>query len=190
VPLMNIDPQAPQTLSAEQQQALRAMRDSEPPSQAELNAMTGRLDTMKVLGSDARLLVLPARVNGKKPGAAHLARLLNDTGLCQATAANAGPNITTEGWPDEQKVLWLFANAVKHHAQENPVEGDYQMFSDYWFAPSGQVWAVHFVLCDTKGEWLIADMQNSHHADFQRVSPKTVEDCDRLVVERLNTLLH
>lgn len=52
-----------------------------------------------------------------------------------------------------------------------------------------EVWAVHFVLCDSKGEWVITDPQNSHQADFQRVAPKTVEDCDRLVVERLKALL-
>jgi hypothetical protein len=42
------------------------------------------------------------------------------------------------------------------------------------------------VVCDRTGEWVIADLQNSHQEAFQRISPKTLEDCDRLVLDRLN----
>ena len=32
---------------------------------------------------------------------------------------------------------------------------------------------------------VIVDFQNNHHEDFQRINPKTLADCDRLVLERL-----
>jgi hypothetical protein len=44
---------------------------------------------------------------------------------------------------------------------------------------------VHFVVCEKSGDWVLVDFQNSTHEDFQRISPKSVEDCDRLAVERL-----
>ncbi len=87
------------------------------------------------------------------------------------------------------KVLWLFARAAREHARQHPVDSDYVLFADYWFAPSGEVWAVHFVVCDQAGDWVITDLQNSHQEDFQRINPKTLEDCDRLVLERLKSEL-
>jgi hypothetical protein len=41
------------------------------------------------------------------------------------------------------------------------------------------------VVCDRAGDWVIADLQNNHQADFQRINPKTLADCDQLVLERL-----
>jgi hypothetical protein len=49
--------------------------------------------------------------------------------------------------------------------------------------------AVHFVVCDRAGDRLIMDLQNSHCEDFQQIRPKTVADCDRFVLERLESLL-
>jgi hypothetical protein len=89
------------------------------------------------------------------------------------------------GWPNEMQVLWLFARNVREYVRENPADCDYVLFADYWFNPRGQVWAVHFVVCDRAGDWVIVDLQNSHHKDFQRLEPKTLADCDRLVLKRL-----
>ncbi len=46
-----------------------------------------------------------------------------------------------------------------------------------------------FVVCDRAGDWVIVDLQNSHQKEFQRISPKNLEDCDRLVLERLKAKL-
>jgi len=73
--------------------------------------------------------------------------------------------------------------------KRNRANSDYVLFTDYWFAPSGEVWAVHFVVCDRAGDWVIVVLQNSHQEDFQRLNPKTLEDCDRLVLERLKNKL-
>jgi hypothetical protein len=58
--------------------------------------------------------------------------------------------------------------------------------AEYFVNPAGgPVGAVHFVVCEKSGDWVLVDFQNSTHEDFQRISPKNVEDCDRLAVERL-----
>ena len=56
-------------------------------------------------------------------------------------------------------------------------------------APDGGAWAVHFVVCDREGEWVIVDFQNDHHGDFQSIDPKTPDDCGRLVAKRLQGYL-
>ncbi|MEE4239460.1 MAG: hypothetical protein V2I51_22295, partial [Anderseniella sp.] len=119
----------------------------------------------------------------------HLSSLLNEAGLCQASAATTGPVMAGSGWPNEMQVLWLFARTVRDYVREKPGDSDYVLFPDYWLNPHGQVWAVHFVVCDRTGEWVIADLQNSHQDDFQRINPKNLADCDRLVVERLKAEL-
>lgn len=177
-------------LAADKKQALREMRAKEPPTQSEFAAMDERLKTMKKSGASARVLVYPTRVGGDHTDqtcAMHLAELLNEAKLCQATTAKTGPLLEGAGWPNEMQVLWLFARAAREYTQQNPVDSDYVLFADYWFAPDGRVWAVHFVLCDRAGDWVIVDLQNNHQEDFQRIDPKTLADCDRLVCERLKT---
>ena len=179
-------------LAADKKQALREMRAKEPPSESEFAAMDERLKTMKKTGASARMLVYPARVGGDHTDqtcATHLAELLNEANLCQATMAKTGPLLEGAGWPNEMQVLWLFARNIREYVREHPADSNYILFADYWFAPDGRVWAVHFVVCDRAGDWVIVQMQNNHHDDFQRIDPKTLADCDRLVCERLKTHL-
>lgn len=48
---------------------------------------------------------------------------------------------------------------------------------------------MHFVVCDRKGEWVIVDMQNSHHDDYQTIKPTSKEGCNKLLVKRLKGYL-
>ena len=48
---------------------------------------------------------------------------------------------------------------------------------------------MHFVVCDRKGEWVIADMQNSHHPDYQSIGIISRARCDQLLVRRLEGYL-
>jgi hypothetical protein len=179
-------------LAEDKMLALQEMRSKEPPGKSEFAAMDERLKTMKKTGVSARVLVFPTRVGGDNidyPSSMRLSELINDANLCQATVAENDPVLEGKGWPNEAAVLWLFANTVKEYIHQNPPNSDYVLFADYWFAPNGQVWAVHFVVCDRSGAWVIVDMQNNHHEDFQRINPKTMEDCDHLVLERLKKRL-
>jgi hypothetical protein len=192
VPVMSLDKLPKKELAEDKKQALREMRAKEPPSESEFAAIEKRLEAMKQAGTSARVLIYPARVGGDHTDqtcATRLSELLNEARLCQATVAITGPVIEGSGWPNEMQVLWLFARNVREYVREHPVDSDCVLFADYWFNPRGQVWAVHFVVCDRAGDWAIVDLQNSHQEDFQRISPKTLDDCDRLVLERLKTHL-
>jgi hypothetical protein len=138
------------------------------------------------------VIVYPARVGGDhtdQSSATRLSKLLNEAKLCQATVAKTGPVLEGEGWPNEMRVLWLFAHAAREYARQHPADSDYVLFADYWDSPRKTTWAVHFVVCDRAGDWVIVDLQNSHHPDFQRINPKTLADGDRLMLERLKTYL-
>ena len=190
--VMALDTLPKKELSPDKKQILWELRAKQPPSGSERKAMDERLKAMKQGGSSARVLVYPARVGGDHADpncAAHLSELLDEAKLCRASVAKTVPVMEGSGWPNEMHVLWLFARSVKEYLRQHPADSDYVLFADYWFNPRGQVWAIHFVVCDRAGDWVIADLQNSHQEDFQRINPKTLEDCDRLVLERLKAEL-
>jgi hypothetical protein len=191
-PVIGLDQLAPGELSPERAQALEQMRAEAPPSGEELAAMEERLAAMKEAGEAATVTVYPSRVQGERTdgeSAVRVARALNEAALCTATAAGEGPLLEGAGWPSEPKVLWLYANAARDYVREHPVASDYALFADYWKAPTGEVWAVHFVVLDSSGEWVLVDLQNNHHPDFQRIAHTTIEECDQLVVARANARL-
>jgi len=191
-PVLALDKLPKKEMAKDKKQMLREARAKEPPSGSERKAMKERREALKKAGASARVLVYPARVGGDRTDpncATQLSSLLNEARLCQASAAKTGPVIEGSGWPNEMEVLWLFARTVRDYVREHPADSDYVLFPDYWLNPRGQVWAVHFVLCDRTGEWVIADLQNSHQDDFQRINPNNLADCDRLVLERFKAEL-
>jgi hypothetical protein len=192
VPAMGLDKLPKKELAENKKQLLRGIRAKEPPNHSERTAMEKQLMTMKQAGSTARVLIYPARVGGDHADpncAAHLCTLLNEAKLCRASVAKTSPVMDGAGWPNEMQVLWLFARNVREYVAQHPADSDYVLFADYWFAPDGRVWAVHTVLCDRSGDWVMVDLQNSHQEAFQRVNPKDLEDCDRLVLERFEAEL-
>lgn len=190
-PAMALDELPKKPLSVEKAAALRQIRAEEPPDQAEFAAMEARLKAFCRHAGDTTLAVYPTRLGGEQTDAASVGRLLamlNDEALCRASAAAPELRLAGSGWPNEMKVLWLYAREVRAYLRDHPPESDYVLFADYWLRPHDDaVHAVHFVVCDKAGDWVIVDMQNSHHPDFQQISPKTLADCDRLVVRRLES---
>ena len=191
-PVMGLDKLPKTELAPDKKQVLWEERSKQPPSGAESEAMDERLEAMKHAGSSARVRVYPARVGGDYADAncaTHLSELLNEAKVCQASVAKPAPVMECSGWPNEMHVLWMFARRVRDYLRQHPADNDYVLFADYWFNRDGQVWAVHFVVCDRAGEWVIADLQNNHHEDFRRIDPKTLEDCDRIVLKRFQAEL-
>ena len=163
------------------------------PDKAERTAMEQRLATMKKAAGNATVAVYPVRLSENATGsqdAAQLAERLTTEGLCKATAVDSPLTVKVKNARNLQKTLWDLAAAFQDHVRRNPPEADYAMIADYIMHPSGKrAWAVHFVLCDRNGEWVIVDFQNDHHRDFQSVDPKTLDDCGRLVTRRLQGYL-
>ncbi len=181
----------PGTPVADGRFARRWREKSGTPSEAELEAMKGRLATLRRAAAEARVLIYPPRVGETVDPAcaARLAESLNKAGLCQAAAAEAGPRFEVKPSSNEQRVLWDFARAAQEYAKSHPAEAEYVLFADYLVAGPGRVGAVHFVVCARDGAWVVVDLQNSHHEDFRRIDPKSPADCDRLVAARLEQLL-
>jgi len=162
------------------------------PPKSEREALDGRQQTMKKACPKASVLVYPARVGDAvdRACAENLARLLNEAGLCKATVAAESPHLEVAGSSNEQRVLWNLAKAFKTHVEGNAPQADYALYADYMVSPRNQrVHAVHFVVCQGDGEWVIVDFQNEYQADFKALQPQSRADCDRLVLRRMQGCL-
>jgi hypothetical protein len=88
------------------------------------------------------------------------------------------------------KILWDLAREFREYVKKNPVDADYVLYADYVFNPSNwQQGFVHFVVCDRKGEWVIVQLANSDHADYQKIKPTSRQGCSRLLLKRLEDSL-
>lgn len=165
------------------------------PDKEEMGAMNIRQDQFRKRAATATLLVLPSRVSGEYDGtcAAHLAAMINEKGLTQARASGSAPSIAAANDMNEQKVLWAMARGMKVYVTQSRPDADYVLFAEYLAAPGSggrlDVRGVHLAVCDREGNWVIVDFQNSHHDDFRAVRPESREDCDRLVVRRIEKLV-
>lgn len=175
--------------------AIMAQRGGQPPEN-ETAPLPGRQKEMKKAMPNATLVVFSPRVRaaGKATeagNAADLAKAIHDAGLCKAEPAKESLLLkASQADPNEMKVMWDLAREFRDHARKNRASADYVLYADYGFNP--QHWQqgfVHFVVCDRKGEWVIVDMQNSHHRDYQSVKPTSKEDCDKILLNRLERYL-
>jgi len=165
-----------------------ALTDSGRPAKSEREAIQGRLREMKASMATRELVVFPVRLGNElsQENAVHLAELIREGFGWRVEVADTPLPLEVAPNRSEQKVLWGFARAFQAQLRENSPPADYALLADYHLSPrDGRVMAVHFVVCDRRGEWVIVDFSNSHHADFRRISPTSASDCDRLVASRL-----
>lgn len=158
------------------------------PSKKEYAAMKQRVEILKGALGDAKLVVYPAQgVHGANAQpAAKLFRKLNEEIGTQSVAVDTPLDIEIAPSRNEQKRLWDLARGFREHVRKLKPDTDYALVAEYLIRPHDkQVWSVHFVICDRAGEWVIVDFQNNHHADFNAIKPKTVEDCGDLVIRRM-----
>jgi hypothetical protein len=158
------------------------------PNDAERSAMTQRLARFKAARKSARIGVCATRVNDRATAdsAARLSKLLAQQFASQVTSVEKNVLIEIKPTSNQQKRLWDLARGFREHLRSNPPEQDYALLAEYLINPTdGSVHAVNFVLCDKAGDWVIVDFQNDQQVDFQRVSPRNIEDCERLTAERL-----
>jgi hypothetical protein len=181
-----------QTAKAAKPGKLAAIMDQRSglPPENERAALPERQQAMKQALPGATLLVYPARIGGDavgKASAADLAKMINDAGLCKAVAAKQSVLLkASQADPNEMKALWNLAREFRDFVRTNPPAADYALYADYVFNPqNAEQGFVHFVVCDRKGEWVIVDLQNSHHPDYQSVGVISRDRCDQLLVKRL-----
>ncbi len=164
------------------------------PPENERAALPERQQAMKQALPGATLMVYPARIGGKTvsiPSATNIVRLLNEAGLCQAVQADQTILLkASQADPNELKTLWNLAREFRDFVRTHPPAADYALYADYVFDPqNSEQGFVHFVVCDRKGEWVIVDMQNSHHPDYQSIGIISRDRCDQLLVKRLEGYL-
>jgi hypothetical protein len=166
------------------------------PPENERTPLPGRQGQLKTAMPRATLVVFPVRVRmagsaADAATAADLAKVINDAGLCKAEPAKQSLLLkASQADPNELKVLWDLAREFRDYVRKDPANADYVLYADYRFNP--QHWEqgfVHFIVCDRKGEWVIVDMQNSHHGDYQSIKPTSREGCDKLLLKRLEGYL-
>jgi hypothetical protein len=160
------------------------------PAKNETAALPERQKAMKQALPSSTLLVYPARIAGNKnsvAGAANAVRLINQAALCKAVQAGQPLLLKASlADPNELKGLWNLAREFRTFVRANPPAADYALCADYAFNPQNpEQGFVHFVVCDRKGEWVIVDMQNSHHPDYQGIGIISSDRCDQLLVKRL-----
>ncbi len=168
--------------------ALMRERSGLPPEE-EMNEMTERVKIMQSGFKKSELVIFPLRVAGKPDtrAANDLVSLINQHGITKAKlSGNSLLLEPPEKDPNEMKVLWNMARQFREYIKAHPIQGDYFLYGDYVFTPGN--WAagyVHFVVCDSHGDWVIADLQNSQHQDYFIVQPVSVEGCNQIIYNRL-----
>lgn len=163
------------------------------PSDAEQTAMEQRTAKLKADVKTAQIAVYSTCI-GEEHSTESAARLAVSAAQqlgCKAVKVDRQVSFQRQPTGNEQKLLWDLARAFRDYLRANPADSNYAMLAEYFINPAGgqMAGAVHFVVCEKSGNWVLVDFQNSTHEDFQRIAPKSVEDCDRLAVERLTKRL-
>lgn len=179
---------SPEELEGEGEMARLWARKSGTPDKKELDAIKVRQGKMRETAGQATVVVYPIRVGKKadRESAEHLVSLLNERNLCRARVADEPLSFEVKLNSNEQRVLWDMAKTFQSHMREKAPAADYALYGDHIIVPhTGKVWAVHFVVCDGNGDFVIVDFQNDHHRDFRAISPESLQDCNRLAATRL-----
>jgi hypothetical protein len=159
------------------------------PGDEELSAMKQRIEKLKASVKITQIAIYATCIGDghSAESASGLVSLVAQRLGCKTTTVDKSVTIRHQPTGNEQKLLWDLAREFRDYLRANPPDSNYAMLAEYFINPAGgqMAGAVHFVVCENSGDWVIVDFQNNQHEDFQRISPKSIEDCDRLAVERL-----
>ena len=165
------------------------------PQKEEMEAIQNRCEHFKQVHSQAKLLVYPVLVLANEVNeecARNLAGLVNTSELCLASASVEGPVIEYDkNIRGLNTLLWSVARSFREIVRESKPDADYVLYAHYGFDPANHPTAffVHFIVCDRNGDWVITDLANSDHEDFQQLNPRSLADCDLFVTQRLERYL-
>ncbi len=165
-------------------------KDAGIPKEEELNSIAERAKSLKKDIKTATCTVYPIRVGGRSDAQAarDLTAILLQEEWCRASASTVHPGLEIAGHSNQQRVLWDTARAFQDFLREDPPATDYAVYADYGLL-GGRARYVHAIVCDRAGDWVLVELQNSHHPTFQQIDPKSVADCHRLLVARLKDWL-
>jgi hypothetical protein len=171
---------------------LQMVAQSHEPPKEEIEAMQARQTMFRAEKKSRTLTIFPIHVWGQASGIDEatraLATQLTTAGFFQVCVTNVCPELKgVENRPNEMRVLWDTATALRCYLRAHPVATEYVLFVDMGALPG--VRHVHTFLCTGTGQWVMADLQNSHHDDYQTVKPTTVEGGAALALRRITGAL-
>lgn len=160
------------------------------PSQAELDQMKKRTHALKQQAAQATITIYPVQAGDVQStqSAQALVQMINEKKWLQAQASDQPLKLPFESSMNQQKVLWSLAHSLQKHVKQHPPQTDYVLFAHYLMGKD-DVMGVHMIICNRAGDWVIVDFQNSHGADFRAVNPKNREQCDQLIIKRLQSIV-
>jgi hypothetical protein len=165
------------------------------PPQAERDVLPARQQALIAASQNATVVVITvvAPDRSENEVAARIAKSIGDARLFKSASSPTDPVAlpAPRSDPNEMKMLWDLARQLREYVKKNPPLADYVLCADYRF--NAQNWERgfgHFVVCDRQGEWVIVDLQNAHHPDYQSIKPTSKERCEELLLKRLQGYLH
>ena len=163
-----------------------AERSGMPPKE-EVEAMEKRWEEARSEMKSESITVFPFHVWGREEssleGAEELVKGMTQAGWLKASATEVEMNLDIQGDRNELRVLWNTARAFRDYLKEHPVDTDYALLVDTTKPPN--VGHLHLILCEGDGDWVMVDLQNSHHQSFKQIDPDSLEDCAQLALVRL-----
>ena len=162
------------------------------PSGAEIVAMKDRAAKLKQVLRKSKVGVLASRVGilEDRESGKRIADMLHKKYGCEAALLEADAKFTIKPTSNQQKRLWDLARAARSYLQKEDQKVDYVVFAEFLMNEEKQVaHTVHFFVLDRKGEWVIVDFQNDQHPDFKAIDPKSIPECESLVMKRLERRL-
>jgi hypothetical protein len=165
-------------------------QDAGIPSEQEFRAIEKRAEELKRKIASSTCTVYPVHLgdNFDKGCATQLAKMIQEVTGADVAVSEAIADVKVPRHSNEQKVLWDTARAFQDFVKDNPPDTDYALFADYALA-GGKVFYVHAVVCDRSGDWVLVELQNSHHPLFAEIQPQSGQDANRLLVANLRQWL-
>lgn len=169
--------------------------DSGIPNEPERALMEKRTEKFKKDFKKSNMVVYPPLIlenQINKKCAVHLVELLNKNLFCNASVSENSPVLKFDKSKQGQDtMLWSIARSFQKTVWDEKPSADYVLYAHYGFFPdqNPKVVFINFIVCDKNGDWVLTDVANSHHNDFQNTDWKTLADCDQFVVNRLKEYL-
>lgn len=158
----------------------------------ERSALPARQNEFRTTHLKAVIAVFPVRIGPTLDTecAVNLARSLPRAGVCHAGGVVRPVAFVAARSEADEKALWELAREFRDYVRKNPTGADYALYAEYALSPAGpECRAVHLVLCDARGEWVVVDRLNFLAPDLRDLRPANKTDADALVVRRLQSLL-
>lgn len=143
---------------------------------------------LKKLG-DTSITVFPAVIRSREikydaDAAKSIGDFLTAEKLAEVTVTGSAVPIPGPWHGNQARMLRESADAVAAYLKENPVQTEYVLLAEYLFDRES-AGGVHCYILDAEGTVAYAALLNSHHKMFTDVNPKTVADCNEILLSVL-----